>query len=387
MTLVAAAPGPVTAQTTLEDVVLRGRILAPDGSPLADTPVVVDAVNDDGFAIVAFFFSLGTSTLACLDTPSEPWPFPNSERFTGVTDGEGRYEFVFPEAHAPGVETDTDCILQVAVPVEGADFGPRASYELELVDAVHDAPDLRLWDPALTVTVDDGDLNATSGRTIYHQRFTGKPVDVQGELVPASRGAACTAARLDGSVVESGCGFTDGDLVTPAVPDETPCRYWADGTPMQLVDVSTGEPVPCQPPVEQVVIDLGVPVAVGQARPPPGEMYELSPDGVTWQRAPAGAGPREGTVAQYVRLTGHDLGLRPELSVWPPTPPPAAVAPTTTQAPAAPTAAAPDASRPPGTTDDRDDVPAALAALAAALAAITGGAAWRLRRPAGRSPG
>ncbi|HVV38199.1 MAG TPA: hypothetical protein VHC63_16445 [Acidimicrobiales bacterium] len=361
MALVAwTAPARAQAPATrgpLEDVTLRGRVLNGDGSPVVNTPVRVDAVNDSGFAIAGFFFTAGLSTLACFSAETrDVCPIPNSKRFASTTDGRGNYAFTFHNAHHRGEQTDTDYILSIGVASKhAADQVVVASYELELKDAVHTAPDLRLWDPAVTleaeqrdfrveyaarpssknggqvliagkaaagVSVDDqGRIDARAvedqpfafvahaskderaAGTIYHQRFTAAPVEGTGTLVPLSRGAACTATRSDGASAH--CGYTDGDLVTPGVVDPNPCVFATD--------------TQCQPPVTKVTVDLGSSETVGEVRARCTCTLEASSDGATWFNLPA-SGTFGAQSMRYVAVSGASLATIPEVSVWAPWP-------------------------------------------------------------------
>jgi hypothetical protein len=352
---------PVHAQTTttqppLEDVTLRGRVLNAGGLPLANTPVRVDAINDSGFAILAFFFTAGFSTLACFAGSNELCPIPNSKRFNSSTDRNGNYSFTFHNAHRRGIQTDTDYVLSLGVPSAGApDKFVVASYELELQDAVHNAPDLRMWDPTVTVSPaereyrvayprrpdskngaqivvagkplagvglsDSGGVDARAvedqafsvvanaakdikaAGTIYHQRFTAAPVTRKGALVPLSRGAACTAARSDRSSAH--CGYTDGDLVTPGVVDANACVFPED--------------TECEPPITKVTVDLGAPKEVGEVRSRCGCTLQASRDGAAWFNLPS-SGTFGAQTMRYVAVSGESLGPVPEVSVWPPWP-------------------------------------------------------------------
>lgn len=352
LVLAALTPTAAHAQTTsslppLEDVTLRGRVLHPDGAPVANTPVRVDAINDSGFAILGFFFSAGFTTLTCFTADKELCPLPNSKRFASTTDGAGNYSFTFHNAHRRGVQTDTDYVLSIGVASHvGGDAIVVGSYELELKDAMHTAPDLTLWDPTVTLTPgardyrvaypsrpsskngiavlfgdkaapgvtlsDRGGIDArsvedqsftvvahaskdvTAAGTIYHQRFSAAPVTRKGTLVPLSRNAACNATRADGTAAH--CGYTDGDLVTPGV-------------------VETSE----QPsPVTQVTIDLGAAKTVGEVREQCACRLEASTDAQTWHGIPNGT--FGGQRLRYVRVSGASLAAIPEISVWPPWP-------------------------------------------------------------------
>lgn len=144
-------PWPARAQQRAkEDVTLRGRILRPDGSPLANTPIYVDAV-DSGF-------------------------FGGTKRYSGATDGGGNYSFFFEDAKYQGEQTDTDYFLHVKM--RSAVNGSQevdGEYELELLEPVHNAPDMVLWDPAASVQTFERDLHlsypprqsSTSGADTY----------------------------------------------------------------------------------------------------------------------------------------------------------------------------------------------------------------------------
>ncbi len=371
--LVVGLPAAARAQEQsppLEDVTLRGRVLRADGSPAANTPLVVDAVNDSGFALFGFFATFGMSALSCFAGPNELCPLPNSKRYRGTTDAKGAYSFTFEDAHYRGQQTDTDYVLSIGVPSRHDESRMVVgSYELELLDAVHNAPDLRLWDPDVTVkprerayevsyearansrdgmqvligdqpaggdvaqeravnarAVEDSTFtvaptakdDVTSAGTIYHQRFNAVPVTRKGRLVPLSRGAACTATRKDGARVASCAGFTDGELTTPAIADSNPCRYGPDGKPWETEDAATGRAVPCQPAVTELTIDLGAPKEVGEVRPRCGCALTASNDGTAWRTLPASGVLAHGQSMRYVRVTGASLAEVREVSVWPP---------------------------------------------------------------------
>lgn len=361
VTAAGSLPSAARAQTTtlppLEDVTLRGRVLNADGSPFANRRVVVDAVNNSGIATAGFFTTLGFSLLTCLapNTPDrELCPVPNGKRFKANTDANGRYSFTFKNAHRQGIQTDTDYVLSVAAPSKTADQFVLASYELELDKALHDAPDLRLWDPRVTLrpaeraykvdyarrpnskngihllfddkpsgialaahddvdarTVEDARFSAvataakdlTAVRTIYHQRFTAAPVTRKGALLPLSRNAACTATRADGAAAH--CGYTDGDLVTPGVVDPNPCDFATE--------------TQCQSPVVRVVVDLGATKQVGDIRARCGCELQASTDGTTWFNLPS-SGSFGAQKMRYVAVTGSSLAAIPEISLWPPWP-------------------------------------------------------------------
>jgi hypothetical protein len=327
-------------------VTLRGRVLRADGSPAANAPLVVDAVNDSGFAIFGFFATFGMSTLSCLAGPNELCPIPNSKRVRGTTDAKGAYSFTFHNAHRRGEQTDTDYVLSIGVASRHNQSRlVVGSYELELLDAVHNAPDLRLWDPAVTLAPRERDYqvsyqaraesrdglqvligdqpagsdvansrvvdaravedstftvvptasdDVTAAGTIYHQRFTAVAVSRKGPLVPLSRNAACVVTRKDGTRVV-GCGYTDGNLATVVVPDSNP-------------------------PVSEVTVDLGALKEVGEVRPRCACALKASNDGVAWRTLPASGVLAHGQSMRYVRLTGASLGEVPEVSVWPPWP-------------------------------------------------------------------
>ncbi len=344
-------PGPARAQQRAkEDVTLRGRILRPDGSPLANTPLYVDAV-DSGF-------------------------FGGTKRYSGATDGAGNYSFFFEDAKYQGEQTDTDYYLHVKMrsAVNGSQE-VEAEYELELLEPVHNAPDMVLWDPAASVQTFERDLHlsypprqsSTNGAdtyigntriissrtstlidrrdiedaavllvpratddvgaegTIYHQRFSAARLPAKGTLVPLSRNASCVAKFSDGRTTP--CPeLTDGDLTT-AEGSETFAR--------------------------ELLIDLGAVKPVGEVRTR-GSCFctvTVSADGSNWASDPGSSTP---VGARFVRITGSFVDSVNHVSVWPtswnrrtsasvtPTPAPAQPSrPIPSRAPAAPRAQAP----------------------------------------------
>jgi hypothetical protein len=404
----------------LEDVTLRGRILRPDGKPLANTALRVDAVEDDGgFRIFSFFATFGLSTLSCFSPDSDLCPVGSDDttRFNSTTDANGRYSFTFPNAHYRGEQTNTDYYLSVAMPsAAGGGRVAVASYELELWDAVHDAPDVVMWDPSVTikpgaheyavaykprsqstnrmrVTIGANDvagalrgdgaidaraiedqtvnvmLNASkderAARTIYHQRFISAQFALRGGLVPLSRGAACSATRSDGSGAGV-CNHTDGDLIAPGfVPpsDNSPveCRF-----PRTYETTTTT--VACPKPYDTVTIDLGAAKQVGEVRTRCGCAMTGSVDGKTWRTLPASGVLGSPQSLRYVRVTGPSAPSSPEISVWPPWPDGVAVTPLVPDGPAGSIAAPVD----PGGARGNDGRPWLLAAVALAVLVVTG---------------
>ncbi|HUR76915.1 MAG TPA: hypothetical protein VMZ22_03130 [Acidimicrobiales bacterium] len=388
----------------LEDVTLRGRVLRPDGSPLANTAVRVDA--KDGFSLFAFFafaFTGGLSALSCFGGPSELCP-SGGKSFFGTTDANGRYSFTFRDAHRRGEQTNTDYTLSVGMAsVNGGDKIAVSSYELELLDAVHNAPDLVMWDPAekvepkargyrftyarrpdsrnttriqiadqeLHITVVDNDTvdardiedsavqvvpnasrDVSAAGTTYHQRFVAAPAAIKGEQVPLSRGAPCTAARTDDTRVP-GCGYTDGDLITAAVAEPDPCF---EGS------LAPRETSPCQPSVKSVTIDLGAVKEVGEVRTRCVCSVRGSDDGVAWRRLPGSGEYAKPKSMRYVSVAGESLGSVPEMSVWAPWP----------DGPTTPLDSGSDVPTPDGEHDASRDMPwlLGLIALIALLGAV-----------------
>ena len=352
----ASAPAALAAQTTpLEDVRLRGRILDHAGNPIANHDVRVVAnpsAAQIGFTFAVFTLGFGLPCIVDLDDCF------GDERWSARTDAAGRYDFLFPDAHEPGVETDTDYVLQVASP-----SGAAAEYELELIDAVHEAPDLRLWDPEVTVGERDGRTlvdfeplpqgqvrtlfldgevglaegdtvdarlledvasevvllgahDVTKARTIYHQRFTSRRVPWRGGHVPPSRGKPCTLTHEGGAPFGTGCVLTDGVMHGGAVHSERQCEE------QRLIVVPTS--TPCIPPVVQATVDLGAPIEVDLVvvRGCEDCVRETSADGQTWSPL-ARDGDAGGRPVRLVRLSDEPGRTRgapgrvSEVSVWP----------------------------------------------------------------------
>lgn len=292
----------------LEDVALQGRILRADGTPLANTGIYVESVK-----------------------PSHLLTGEKKTRFTATTDARGRYRFVFPKAHEVGKQTNTDYFLHAS------SGNLRVSYELELKDAVHEAPDLTFWDPELLVGSSGGDYayrltelpggytsvsamvgdtelshydyGTINGRTVedvplllvphafadvgangtvYHQRFVGTGVPFRGTHVPVSRGATCVATQRDKSTRDC-AGLTDGELTKKPIP-------------MDCCDA--------------VVIDLGRVRSMDDiAANDCTCAIEVSTDKVTWLDFRFGSSPKP--PGRYVRITSASLETLTEVSVWP----------------------------------------------------------------------
>jgi hypothetical protein len=354
---VPAASAQTTTVPPLEDVTLRGRVLGADGKPVANAHVRVNAIHDTTTAAIGFFATLGFGLLTCFAAPadSELCAVPNSKEFKANTDANGRYSFTFKNAHRRGQQTNTDYVFSIGVPSRAHSGAVVvASYELELQDAVHDAPDLRIWDPDVRLTPraraygvdyrrrpdsknggqiligdkpsglavpDSREIDArlvedqtfsvlanaakdvTAAGTIYHQRFIAAPVTRKGELVPLSRNAPCTATRADGTAAH--CGYTDGDLVTAGVVDPNPCAFPTDRN--------------CQSAVTTVTVDLGAAKEVGDIRTRCTCQLEGSTDATAWHGLPS-SGTFGKQSLRYVRVTGASLAAIPEISVWPPWP-------------------------------------------------------------------
>ena len=374
--LLAAVLAMSTAAAPVEDVRLRGRILGSDGVPAVNLDVAVTADPGAAGTVFGLFGAALTGGLGCLAPP--PNLCDGRETWTSRTDGAGRYEFLFPQAHEVGVETDTDYVLHVASP-----RGATASYELELIDAVQDAPDLRLWEPLVEIDERDGrttvafdpldggevrvlfmagDVAMAEGdavdarlledaatevvligsrdvrraRTIYHQRFRSAPRPWRGADVPPSRGKPCAL----GAAPPGPCPLTDGAFTVP-------------------------------PALTQVTVDVGAPVDADLVVVRGCGLCgaETSADGQAWSPLPRD-GRAGGRPVRFVRLA--DASGVSEVSVWPAPPP----------RPAPETAAQDgDGGAAGGAGDEDDDRRGPLAAVAAVLLAAVGAALAR-RRPA-----
>lgn len=295
------------SRASLEDVALLGRILMPNGDPLANRAIYVEAVKPSGLLS-------GEKTT----------------RFDTTTDAKGRYRFVFKNAHEQGKQTDTDYFLHASL---GA---LRASFELELRDAVHEAPDLKLWEPIFSVTPSGEDYTVSlpevpggytsvaaeadtatlglysygtvAGRdiqdvpvslvphaavdvgangTTYHQRLTGKPAPFRGSHVPISRGSTCTATARDKSTRPCP-GMTNGELTKPGLAKDCCASFVIDLGHVASMDEIDADDCTCS-------IDVSV-------------------DGVTWLDFRFNKPPKP--PGRYVRVTGI-LDPINEVSVWP----------------------------------------------------------------------
>lgn len=292
----------------LEDVTLRGRILRPDNTPLARTAIYAESVKPSGFLSGA-----------------------RTTRFDARTDAQGRYRFVFKKAHKRGEQTNTDYFVHVAL------GKIAASYELELQDAVHDAPDLVLWDPEFSVTpsgedyavaltertglrtsvsaevgdavigsydygtiagrdiedaavllVPHASYTAGSGGTVYHQRFTGASMPFRGTHVPISRRTPCTVTWKDDST-HSCRGLTDGELTKQVLSKKCCSGIVIDLGSVRTMDDIDAEGCTCS--------------------------IEVSVDQTTWLDFRFSTPPKP--PGRFVRVAGFGVDQLKEVSVWP----------------------------------------------------------------------
>lgn len=302
-------PNPVPSNEAFEDVVLQGRVIYADGSPVTNAKVNVDAVSSSGI------FNSNKS----------------SQTFEGEIDADGRYRFTFPHAHRRGQQTDDDYYFEVTTPSRRDPHQDLfASYELELLDAVHNAPDVVMWDPTTAAlaqnqnyvfgfdpkpapptakygygpidarNVEDDVFDVTpwayadirSNGTIYHQRLRGPQAAFRGSLVPLSRDAKCEASRRRSLKKPSCAELTDGDLRTGSRP---------------LVEGQTAD---------DVTVDLGEIRTVGAVRTPGCDCHpSVSTDGATWDRL---EDSETGVPVRYIRVSiGITDGIK-EISAWAP---------------------------------------------------------------------
>ena len=358
-----------TAQTTQtqppqrEDVILQGKVLRPDGSPAANTPVRVD--TSSGFGFFNFFATLGLSTLACFGGENELCPIQSGHSWETVTDKAGHYSFTFKNAHRVGEQTDTDYTFSVGL---ASTANPKevvvGSYELELLTHIHNAPDIKLWDPTVSLEpaehgykvsyppransqnnaqlligdrednkalrnsivdareVEDSSFSvvprafddvANEG-TIYHQRFRAAGATRRGTLIPISRGAACTAVRKDGTRLT--CGATDGDLSNPSVVEPQGTNVCDS---FDYESRERGFQSDCVEPVTEITIDMDKPKSVGEVRARcNGCEVTASADGATWTNLPYSGVLNTPHSYRYIRLSSKTtLQYVPEVSVWP----------------------------------------------------------------------
>lgn len=342
-------------------VTVRGTLLAPDGSPLAQNEVIlfkeadlVDAVL--GFSLIAG--SLGTICLA-----DEPPTLCDRARRT-TTGADGTFSFALRGGDTQGV-AGTAATLHLAADVpatEGEVRGPSVTARFKVQTTDLHLPTLRLWRPdvelgmgrdQLHVEWDPFDGGSDGARVMF---FSGpasaivwavdgrSPVAIDARVLEDSAGTAAVESsstdKRDGTTFRitrwSGQRRYAGSAGAP-LSRHSPCSGAGstEGTetaPLSPCPVTDGNLAPAQPsaatrPMTTITVDLGRsrPVDLVVVRGcPAGCQIETSDDGRTWiaagvdDRRPfvAADAPR-GTTARAVRVRSPaDLGGLGEVSAW-----------------------------------------------------------------------
>ncbi|MDQ2650135.1 MAG: hypothetical protein M3Z03_11350 [Actinomycetota bacterium] len=444
------------------DATVAGIVVGADGQPLDSVPITVTETDTGiGTGPVIGLFTLGVGCLAGLCSDDTRGTVDRT-----TTAADGSYRATLPDAYVAGTETDADWVVRASLPASGNQrSGPTSAFEFETNIQLQAAPPLPIWsrDPQVSVdgwgvSIDVGStppglsepsvnmetprlrlrqtgtaatfdarllefdaigekglaVNGTAsadvrvshanGRTIYHQRTTTAIVPVDLSLIPASRGAPCTARSAAGADLlpaapEAGCPLTDGNMLSNVSGAITPTAP-AQGD----VTTTTARPV-----IAEATIDLLGPVEASLVvlrGVDPGPVVDLSLDGAAWTTvrtvaAPtiadgsrvSVAAPPAGTSARYVRVR-HPAGVDPgEVSVWTPrplaSPAPAAGGDLEPVAPGEVTTPPVDAVADDGAADDGDDGDNDSGNGSKALAVLLVIGVWvalsRRRRPAGNS--
>lgn len=382
-------------------ITITGRVVGPDGSPVADRPVRLGTgITDGEGAFAVLTLGLSCTSGACTGNVRD-----------ATTDAEGRYTFSVEGRDTQSTFGEAVSVLVSATgaPKPSEVSGPLASARFQVQTAQLELPVLALVDPALTLeaaggvvarwasprggpyelSFEDGDelpvwlvrtgestatvdprlLEDTAGRAViggqYEDAVEGSTVALQwrspgvpfagGAGVPPSRGRACRYVDAAGTAFAAtdGCGLTDGDLAVAAAPPPCPPGSTTCAAPTTAV-VDLGTPVPAE-----LVVVRGC---------TSGCAVEVSADGTTFRPAGAVSDDFGAVVLDAQPVTAVRVGLGAaipglrEISVWGPAPRESLV-PVDDDGRATlaePYAGGPDAS---------DDPPALLVALAAVAAA------------------
>jgi hypothetical protein len=348
-------------EATLPDAYVAGTETDTDWLVTASRPA---APGDAAGPASTFEFEVNTAV-------QEAPPLPLWEARTNVRVERWRALFDAP-APPSGLESPRIVVSSGGSAVESID-GLTGELDLRLLE-----PEQGLADQIIGAATASANVTVrhAEGRTIYHQRVTSAaptiPLSPQ-QLVPPSRGAACTHAFDSGRPAQDDrCAVTDGSFATrPIVPAD-------DGRLLTSVTVELGTPIS--------LADVFVRGCDASC------VVDASGDGTSW--APltndvAGsrlseigrptvliASLRPALPARYVRVTRAAGLAAAEVSAWPPDPP-ARIPP----AEAAPSRDAPAAAGAPREEDESDRSSAVVpAVVAAALAGAVGVTAVRRRR-------
>ncbi|MEA2826214.1 MAG: hypothetical protein QOG43_653 [Actinomycetota bacterium] len=442
---VAAPPAPARQETTppAADAAVEGIVVHQDGSPAAGVPVTVEGYDDPGLAgFLTLFFSLGFACLfdACGGQSTDGagattgadggyrGSLPGSYVAGTETDTDWTVTAALPPAEgqvrgpSSEFEFEVNIAVQAAPPLPLWEETPTFSVDgWEATVSVDGDPPAGTGRPTVSIATSGGTISSpaptatvdlrrlesdrstsqpsppagyasayadvrvphANGRTIYHQVVSTGVVGLPAiDLTPPSRGAACTLAKTDGTVVSvprgQSCSATDGNRSGPVGSYGTESITVELDAPVEMVDVFV---VGC---LDECTVEAsadGVSWTTlahswtdgDTATTPYNELLVASPDGPL--------------AARFVRVSGPG-GVEgvTEVSVWPAPPvpvPPTTVAPTTIPATTIPgvlTGALPDS---PGDDDRGDTAPLAVAAL---FALALSGAAVALVTVRGRRP-
>ena len=426
------------------DAAVEGIVVHQDGSPAAGVPVTVEGYDDPGLAgFLTFFFTLGFACLfadACggQSTGGAGAATGADGGYRGLLPGsyvagtETDTDWTVTAALPPGAgqvrgpssefEFEVNIAVQAAPPlplweetptfsVDGweatvsVDGDPPAGTGRPTVSIATSGGTMRM--PAPTATVDlrrlESDRSVTkpsppagyatayadvrvphaNGRTIYHQAVSTGVVGLPAiDLTPPSRGAACTMAKTDGTVVSvprgQNCSATDGNRSGPVGSYGTESITVELDAPVEMVDVFV---VGC---LDECTVEAS---GDGSSWTTLGHSWTAPDDGSTPYNELLVASPDEPMAARFVRVTapGGVEGVT-EVSVWPAPPvpvPPTTVAPATVPAPTTPGVLTRALPGPAG--DDGHGNTAQLAVAALFLLALSG-AAVGLVMVRGRGP-
>ncbi|HLT29980.1 MAG TPA: hypothetical protein VK013_08050 [Myxococcaceae bacterium] len=354
-----------------DNVTVTGRATRQDGSALAGHSAVLVKEPDLGEVLTGFTSIIGSIGLACL---SEDAPELCRSARRSTTDGSGNFRFELLGKDTQGsVGQASHFNLAVRAPARsGAVAGASRTERFIIQSTELSTPELRLWEPQLTVSNDETEASVTFGalpegaseaRVAFHvpgallwsEAYTsGATIDARlledavgtvsirttttgqrdevsfeaqhvSELIaftgragaPPSRDASCIAVGDSGQpVVVESCAVTDGDFVTRfEAPADPGCQPDAEGAGCESARAD-----------RSLTVDLGSERAASLVvlRGLVGEVIaEHSVDGETWSAITLDGMVGElpaATSARYVRLRSKTddapvLSLA-ELSVW-----------------------------------------------------------------------
>lgn len=211
-------------------VSISGRALAADGTPLAKIKVVLVKELDIGEAIGGLFVTAVTLGIACL--ADHPPALCANNSHVAMTGSDGSYSFSVRGSDTQGSAglASTMEVLLRAQPGAGQSGGALAIAEFEVQTSPLQLPDLRIWDPQLSLSADAHSVRISrpalpgngygngpkywlefdndKGRAAWIIGSLGATANLDARILEDLRGTAVVGVRTTGSASSTTVDFT-----------------------------------------------------------------------------------------------------------------------------------------------------------------------------------